>query len=98
MTIRPLRKCRECENPSLPGRYLCQLHRNESKRKGEVRIVAQMHLRSCCPNPKDMKCSRCGKSGEEQRIELHHPNYDEPLEVVWLCKSCHMEVHSEPKA
>jgi hypothetical protein len=31
-------------------------------------------------------CSRCGADGP---VEGHHPDYDRPLEVVWVCVSCH---------
>lgn len=32
------------------------------------------------------RCSWCGRQG---RIEAAHENYDRPLEVHWLCTSCH---------
>ena len=35
-------------------------------------------------------CSHCGEPG---KVEGHHPDYDQPLAVVWLCKPCHTEVH-----
>src|SRR5258708_23011340 len=25
--------------------------------------------------------------------QMHHPDYDRPLEVEWLCRPCHLELH-----
>lgn len=37
------------------------------------------------------KCSECGKRCKPQ---AHHASgYDKPLDVVWLCRDCHMSVH-----
>jgi len=38
-----------------------------------------------------LPCSRCG----EVKSLAHHENYDEPLNVVWLCQPCHKERHKE---
>jgi helix-turn-helix resolvase-like protein len=32
-------------------------------------------------------CSECGDT--TRRIEAHHPSYDAPLDVIWLCTPCH---------
>lgn len=39
-------------------------------------------------------CERCGAEdlfGADGRtlIQAHHPNYENPLEVRWLCTTCH---------
>lgn len=27
------------------------------------------------------------------KVEMHHDNYEKPLEVRWFCRSCHMKEH-----
>jgi len=38
---------------------------------------------SVCTNPK---------------TEAHHPDYNFPLDVIWLCRQHHMELHSYEKS
>lgn len=42
----------------------------------------------------DQECSiaGCNKTGER-----HHDDYDKPLEITWLCRQHHREVHSKKK-
>ena len=35
-------------------------------------------------------CAVCGYDGE---TEGHHDDHTKPLEVTWLCKQCHMNLH-----
>ncbi len=37
------------------------------------------------------KSDRCSSCGQEGYVEAHHDDYDKPLDVAWLCKSCHSE-------
>ncbi len=39
-------------------------------------------------------CIRCSK---ECKPEAHHEDYLKPLEVVWLCRSCHGKEHRKHK-
>jgi len=36
-------------------------------------------------------CVRCGKV----KSLAHHEDYDKPLEVMWLCQTCHKQRHKE---
>ena len=37
-------------------------------------------------------CSMCGK---KCKVEGHHPNYEKPLEIVWVCAMCHHQIHKK---
>jgi hypothetical protein len=43
------------------------------------------------------ECSQCGRCS---KVYGHHPDYQRPLDVIWLCASCHRNEHirlaSEP--
>lgn len=40
----------------------------------------------------------CGQCGVGCKPDGHHEDYSKPLEVVWLCRSCHSALHRETKA
>lgn len=44
--------------------------------------------------PLEENCKHCGSSTELIR---HHPDYDKPLEIITLCKSCHINLHLKLK-
>jgi hypothetical protein len=37
-------------------------------------------------------CERCGT---EDNVEAHHDDYSKPLDVRWLCKEHHLEIHGK---
>lgn len=38
-----------------------------------------------------VECTRCGMAA---KVVAHHSDYSKPLEVEWLCRRCHGEIHS----
>lgn len=38
---------------------------------------------------KGLKKSACERCGATEKLEMHHPDYSKPLEVVTLCVPCH---------
>lgn len=45
------------------------------------------------------KCEKCGAtktfSDERRGVQAHHDDYNEPLEIRWLCQKCHHDWHKE---
>lgn len=38
-----------------------------------------------------LPCELC--SAED--TQMHHPNYAQPLNVIWLCRPCHLAIHTK---
>lgn len=43
---------------------------------------------------KPSKCTRCVNT---QKIEAHHEDYSKPLDILWVCFTCHRLIHKESK-
>lgn len=55
------------------------------------KVIARRILNSSVITNKIKKdnCKKCGKD----KTEGHHSNYNQPLNVIWLCKNHHAELH-----
>ena len=65
------------------------VEKNPEKRAAHI-ILGKAVLKGIVEKPKD--CSRCGAGG---RIDGHHHDYTRPLDVVWLCRQCHVNEHKK---
>ena len=54
------------------------------------RLVAEAMLSGKLQKP--AHCERC--PGRTRFLNAHHEDYSKPLQVVWLCRSCHALAHS----
>lgn len=58
---------------------------NPEKRKAHVIVGHAIRSGKLVKLP----CEACGS----ERSEAHHHDYSKPLDVVWLCRACHGEIH-----
>ena len=61
-------------------------YRQRFPERQRARQILQYHLRK--GKVVKLPC-RCGA----RDVQAHHPDYSKPLEVVWLCSTCHGEAH-----
>lgn len=63
----------------------------ERQKKG-ARLLANLAQEYGFISPKP--CERCGSKSDHK----HHEDYSKPLEVVWLCRRCHIGLHVTERA
>ena len=64
-----------------------------NREKNHEKYIANSRLRYAVKTGKIKKkpCEICG----EKKSEAHHPDYNKPLSVVWLCDFHHKEEHKK---
>ncbi len=71
------------------ARIASSVYRKKHRRKHNCGMKVQYALKTG-KLLKPENCSNCGWVG---KLNAHHPDYNEPLRVVWLCPSCHKRLH-----
>jgi hypothetical protein len=84
---RDILKSREKENSRSRNRRKLPEVRRKEKSRAAVRDAVRAGKVY-----KPTSCQRCGRG--HCQIQAHHPNYNEPFNVEWLCASCHGQIHS----
>jgi len=64
----------------------------ERRRKQAARNAAYWAIKAGLLPEKD-RCERCGVVAGRARLNRHHPDYRDPLRIVWLCTVCHGAAH-----
>lgn len=68
---------------------------NSLAEKRPRQVSAARTLGNAVKSGRVQKAEACWHCGATEQIEGHHVHYDLPLDVVWLCRSCHCKAHRE---
>lgn len=85
-------KCEHCGAefvPAKPSRRFCSKRCSNSSRIYGITSYPGLYNRLQKLYPEPQPCVECGAPGQHR----HHPDYDKPLEIVWMCAPCHRRVH-----
>lgn len=67
----------------------------ERNRKNKTEHNARGMVRLAIRNGTLSKPSGCSSCHAAIKVEAHHSDYTKPLDVAWLCRSCHQVLHGE---
>jgi ribosomal protein S27AE len=86
-----LGKYRYCNKCNAENQRLNRVPYGELSDLQKMKSNARAYLKMYIKRGKVQKeaCCRCGN----ENAEAHHKDYYKPLEVVWLCRPCHLELH-----
>ena len=97
----PIKKCATCGVKFKPfrntGRFCSKKcygeFRGEKWDGDKTKVWRIFNLAVNFGEIKRKPCEICGK----KNAQGHHPNYNEPLKVIWLCPKHHRELHEKNK-
>ena len=96
-----LHRCKECIRVWFRDRWAKGMYRRKERmpagrQNNPLAVKARGELRKALDKGfiERRPCEVCG----EQRSQGHHPDYTKPLDVKWLCRKHHFEIHRKPVA
>lgn len=80
--------CLDCHNKNMREWRKAHPLTVEQKKKDAARSYAGVYKRK--GKLQEKPCEECG-----DKAEMHHPDYDQPLLIKWLCRKHHLKLHKE---
>lgn len=56
------------------------------------KVAARVAVNEAVRKGKIIRPKFCSNCKQRCKPEAHHPDHNKPLEIVWLCTSCHKEI------
>jgi hypothetical protein len=95
-------ECSTCGlRPHRPGQRDCaECHAAaQRKHRAEHPLKPEPKRKDCCRSfahvyrnrgaVKKWPCIFCGN----KKSQMHHPDYERPLLIIWMCRDCHVDLH-----
>lgn len=64
-------------------------HDERLKSRHQARLMVHHAIESGALHREACVCCGC------QETQAHHKDYSKPLEIIWVCRSCHQKIHAK---
>ncbi len=85
------RACKSCKADYMRAHRKANGMPESQKLKDRARSYANVYFRRGKLAAEPCKCG-------SYDVEKHHPDYSKPLQVIWLCRDCHLALHQAEKS
>lgn len=99
-----MNKCKDCYRVIARNKVISDVTRMKSRQRTALQQVdpkkksANKKLQQKVRSGKIQKWPACAvPECEFDKVEAHHPDYDRPFDVIWLCRSHHRLAHYAAK-
>lgn len=65
----------------------------EFRKNNPLKISAQQKCRRAIKQGVIIRPDKCSNCEVFCKPDAHHEDYNRPLEVIWICKKCHVHIH-----
>lgn len=72
-----------------------RIHHKKYRTENPVKLAAHRAIKYGVEDGSIIKPMACSVCDKKTRIEGHHCDYAKPLDVIWLCRQCHKDWHTE---
>jgi hypothetical protein len=97
MRQRRLKQGREEETQKRIKRHRVQIleYSRQYRARHKEQIHASAMVQSAIKSGRLVKPDRCKLCNSPRNLRAHHYDYTKPLDVLWVCESCHRMLHSK---
>jgi len=93
-------RCSECERKrkekyyaTKKGRAVMRAIGKKQYRKHTKKAKARQRFNYALSRGRVIKPENCSKCKSVKKLDAHHPDYKKELEIIWLCRLCHLRLH-----
>jgi len=73
-------------------------HNSKYRKNNPEKVAAHLLVAKAIREGVIVKNDYCELCGSNYKVSAHHEDYSKPLDIIWLCDTCHKKVHKEKNA